>query len=331
MALPVITLATSWQSLGVAQAIASAINRRCAVCGMPAIAVPDNTVQVAAFIRSAQNALLSLAADGNWVDPLHDYGASIVMPVRLSDSAAFFAASPLNAEGAFRRLLNADSMPSDPLAYADAAFHYGPINDVGTSAPDFAGPWLFQDLVSALGFMTRRAYYADETAASDSWLNVSTPPSSSGSPSYSSSAGGQLIYCGKKNERYNDTTRQFRLSVQHGCHSLNLTGLPAVPVTARLLAQTATERRITAADGSYIDDTPSLLGYANGGAYQLDVASSSDGTVSIEGPSPLASWGVVESLVSWPPNPSGDWSATLTNNAYIFFNNPVALLDFVFD
>ena len=43
MALPVITLATSWQSLGVAQAIASAINRRCAVCGMPAIAVPDNT------------------------------------------------------------------------------------------------------------------------------------------------------------------------------------------------------------------------------------------------------------------------------------------------
>lgn len=340
MALPVITSETSWQSLTVAVAIATGINRRCVVCGQNAISVPTKDTRVEDFIHDAQAALLGLANDGSWLDPAVDYVSSQVMPSPLPDGEDFFLSSALDHAGIWRRILPSGSFPADPLSYSDAAFvTFGMIDEIDYTDPEYytriedyrfdaAGPWLFQDLITALGRMTRRKYSTVEYIARASPSQVSNPPTATGTPSYSMELSG-IIQCLKRNRKYNDFTRIYALYVQHCSFSCSETGLPEIPITARMFSAITTQRRLMEADGSYVDSTPTLLGYANNTVYQLATATSSDGSVSLQGPARLSSWSSIDNLLSWPQNQP--FGPETINSAYIIFTSTCVVVDFEFD
>lgn len=171
--LEAVTFADSAQAYELAKRIYDAYVRRCEAVGYTPTASyepVDASTKIFDFISNMQSAIESLA-DYAWWDPNEDLEVfdsvlDVDGFVKLS-ADELLTASGLTGEtsGAkyWRRIPNYSGPPSD-LTYANEAFSYGPIQD-----KDLAGPWLFEDLQTALKFMRRSktsVYYSEGEEAS---------------------------------------------------------------------------------------------------------------------------------------------------------------------
>jgi len=183
MAWTLIDLDTSWQDLPVAVQIWDQYDRRQRVLAdlytypegttvvSPIVAPllqPDSDVTVFDFIKQMQENIEQMATD-IWVDPTIDLASiyNVEVPPSVSDPThltwtkdEYMTEAGLTATGYWRRLDEEDNLPTDWGQYDGAGFSYGQIQD-----KDMAGPWLFQDLQTALTKMTRTYLVGEATAS----------------------------------------------------------------------------------------------------------------------------------------------------------------------
>ncbi len=168
---------TSWQSLAIAQEIATAYNKRVAVYNAfyPAAIqpiAPNGDMTVHDFIHTVQLGLILMSS--RWSDPSVTLSPTLAgVPWGYPTEADFFTAAGLGYSGYFRRIPHDQSAPADWTIYADAGWNYGLISD-----KDLAGPWLFKDLETALDHMTRfsTASFGSGLLASASASGTLAPP-----------------------------------------------------------------------------------------------------------------------------------------------------------
>lgn len=147
MSFTAITNDTSWQDLAIATEIAAAYDKRRTACGMSLYGIPTNDVKVRDFIYAMQSGIEEMAVKfGNYDDVLDGQST---LPQNWTVAAAMTKAGLTNA-GYWRRIPNGSHSPAD-------AFSYGKIQ-----AKDEAGPWLFQDIETALAALRRRYGYATD-------------------------------------------------------------------------------------------------------------------------------------------------------------------------
>lgn len=192
MSWTVIDADTSWQDLEIAQEIATAYNKRVAVYNAfsPSESVstitPGVTMTVREFVSAVQNGINLMST--RWSDPDLTLSNTLdAIPWGHADADAFYTGAGLTGSGGFRRIPEGGSAPADWTVYDDAGWSYGPI-----AAKDLAGPWLWQDLQTALSHMTRFVTGTNgtggqsATASASGTLSPASIPAISGAPSYSS-------------------------------------------------------------------------------------------------------------------------------------------------
>jgi hypothetical protein len=157
----------SWQDYTIAQRIYDAYVRRFAASTLSVSDTPTafpSPSTVFHFIEHMQAAVQTLSSS-QWLDPT----ASVELTSKTDldnfsylSTDAFLDSAGLDGVTSttrhWRRIAEGGTPPST-LAYDDAAFSYGPIQ-----SKDMAGPWLFDDLQTALlGMFRRRGLFADGT------------------------------------------------------------------------------------------------------------------------------------------------------------------------
>lgn len=192
MAFSSITGDTSWQDLTIALQIRVAYNKRRTACGLSTMSTPDQSVTVWDFVRACQDGIEEMATMWGDKDTAITSGETS-LPNNFTSIGAMFTAAGLTGSNGWRRIAEGGSQPDPWTDYGAAGWSYGKITD-----KDLAGPWLFQDLMTALQGLTRiiKDDYSVSHYASD-YKHVEytdeTPPTAhltiDGSPSLTSTAG----------------------------------------------------------------------------------------------------------------------------------------------
>lgn len=167
---------TSWQSLTIAQEIATAYNKRADACGVAHITA-DSAVTVFDFILAAQTGIETMAV--SFGSPSDALTGRTTLPANWGTVAAMMTAAGLTATGYWRRIAEGGSCPVPWTNYTASGWSYGKITD-----KDLAGPWLFKDLQVALTVLTRiygfgatpvAETYSEQTSGTDSPVSEDVP------------------------------------------------------------------------------------------------------------------------------------------------------------
>jgi hypothetical protein len=151
MAFTLIDSDTSWQSLAIAQEIATSYNFRRSLCGLSTIAAPDENTEVFDFVLAVQTGIEEMAND-IWLNnsaSLSAYVGQSALPTAMSLPQAMTLAG-LTESGYWRRIADGGTQPADWTDYGATGWSYGKMVD-----KDLAGPWLFKDIQLALSALTR--------------------------------------------------------------------------------------------------------------------------------------------------------------------------------
>jgi hypothetical protein len=151
-----ITSDTSWQDLAIAREIETAYNLRADACGQPHLVAAGTARTVFDFVHEVQEGIERLAT--TFADPDAELEGQSSLPVRFASVDEFMTSAGLTGSGYWRRIAHDGNNPDPWVPYNDAGWAYGKITD-----KDLAGPWLWQDIQTALAHMTRI-------------LNFPTPP-----------------------------------------------------------------------------------------------------------------------------------------------------------
>lgn len=139
---------TSWQDLAIAQEIRTAYNKRRTACGLSLMDDPTEASTVSSFIIAVQTGIEEMATQ--FSNPAATLAGQTSLPANYATLAAFMAGAGLTASGYWRRIADGGTQPATWTDYGAAGWSYGKIENL-----DLAGPWLFQDLMTALAHMTR--------------------------------------------------------------------------------------------------------------------------------------------------------------------------------
>lgn len=151
MAFTLIDGDTSWQDLAIAQEIATSYNLRRSLCGLSTISAPTEDVEVFDFVLSVQTGIEDMLGS-IWIDPSTSLASLLGQadyPTPLTEAQTMTAAG-LTESGYWRRIADGGTQPASWTDYNASGWSYGSIQN-----KDLAGPWLFQDIQSALAILTR--------------------------------------------------------------------------------------------------------------------------------------------------------------------------------
>lgn len=167
MAFTPITADTSWQDLAIAQQIAVAYNKRRTACALSTLTVPDSAVKVFDFVYAVQSGIEDMAT--RWGNPTVPLSGQTALPERFASVSACMSYAGLTMGGYWRRIADGGTQPASWSSYTAAGWSYGKI-----VSKDLAGPWLWQDLMSALSALKRLVNGASTSnyTVSDSYNEV---------------------------------------------------------------------------------------------------------------------------------------------------------------
>lgn len=314
-----ITSATSWQSLPVAQQLATAYNKRVAAltsseasaAGVSTI-TPAMTMTVFEFIQTLQDGIRAIYP--YFSDPSASLAGNSGWPVVFPSLNDWQTACGLTESGIWRRIAEGGSAPDPWDSYPAEGWLYGDI-----TTKDLAGPWLFKDLQTALSSLTRRLCPSDATEAAEydydsyqaifSLYDFTTTPPSPSVPSYSS-PGGSGVSCYKTVFGVHAVTSAhddvlYDLYLSHGYIEYTVTPVSNHAANIKLLGVPYV------LDGTYYDNTGSgavsddlgtdwtLDGLTN----ILDAQNTAAGAAVLRETQPLSSWAPVRDALAWPPTP----------------------------
>lgn len=168
---------TSWQSLAIAQEIATAFNKRASACNENSIetrlsvSAIGQDCRVYDFVIAIQDGIEGMAT--KWANPSTPLSGQTASPANFSTVSAFMARAGLTQTGYWRRISEGGSQPETWTSYTASGWSYGKI-----SSKDLVGPWLWADIQAALSAMTRIVlpiYARSNAYANDASATASTP------------------------------------------------------------------------------------------------------------------------------------------------------------
>jgi hypothetical protein len=324
---------TSWQELAIAQEIAEAFNARALAFrsitqySTPAAISPDEDMTVFDFVYAVQDGV-EFMAQILWGDPDATLAGQDAVIAPYGSTAGFMTAAGLTEEGYWRRVPEGDSAPNPWGSYTGSGWLYGKITD-----KDLAGPWLFKDLQTALAKMTRvvdEVLVYDYYGATDEGVNLSSPSSPAGAPSYGNGiAWTGLMRVLKVVTAYREDPARYDYLIELNHSKKSFSGQPLVLKTARIVGIPGTCR--THVDYAYTDEavygfTPgvtNIMGFVETADAAFDICELKEDT-----------WGFFNAK-AWPSVPvleEGQTFKTAVAGAEVSGNlNPVVVIDYAFD
>jgi hypothetical protein len=330
---------TSWQDLAIAEELAESYNLRRQVFGLSTIATPTQATQVYTFVRALQEGIEEMMGYDyfgygeyyGWLlntAALSTYAGQTSFPSPMTLSSGMTAAG-LTASGYWRRIAEGGSQPATWTNYGAAGWSYGKITD-----KDLAGPWLWKDIQLALSVLTRAQLPPTQSRRkTGSYTGAAPIPSTSMSfGSWSNTLYSCTFNVSKTKTGSSVTSASASCYVvEHRC---DISATPAACESARLILTMPWDSLGTyATNGAKVDwanlgernvKTIFLKTVSNTSSKSTSGATTSYNIILAEDASnlvPLANDILPDSNV---PSDS-------TRSAYIFFDVPWIIIDFVFE
>jgi hypothetical protein len=347
MSFTAITTSTSWQSLAIAQELATAYNKRAAAYSFtngytitPIEADAGDTVY--SFIYAMQRGIqrmcfgfadpdITLTGNSNHIDNYSGEGEHFDEDYNCHWDYDLLTAAGLVHLDHWRRIPATGSLPTDWTNYNDNNFAYGVIEET-----DIAGPWLFKDLQLALSQMTRTTQWSAffNKYELNAYDESNSPITLSGTPTYGPPGvrdydqAGFTLYVEKTSTKYRvGNEENYYYIVGMSYKAIHLSNMPEVPKSINIICMPTC---ITNIDGVTVNNA-ALYGYTPGVTNLISTTTSSSDSVTID-VGKETSWAFYNSI-SWlqPVLPSGYNIITKTTSATLSSSSSRIVIDYDFD
>lgn len=346
MAFTTIAKNTSWQSLAIAQELATAYNKRAiaykSVVGYTITPIEaDAGDTVYSFIYAMQGGIQSmcfqfadpdstLTGNSGHIDNYSGEGQYYDEEYNTHYDYDLLTAAGLAHIDHWRRVPATGSLPTDWTDYSDANFVYGRIEET-----DIAGPWLFKDLQLALSKMTRTvqpsAYFNQYELSTYGTAN--SPTTLSGTPTYGPPGvrdwgeAGFGLYTQKTTTNWRNDADVYYYVVEMSYKALHLSNMPEVSKSIKLVCIPTCSTTI---DFVTVNNAP-LYGYTPGVTNLISTTTSSNASVTIE-VGKETSWAFFNNI-SWlhPALPSGYYWEDASTSASLYSGSSRIVIDYDFD
>lgn len=339
MAFTVIDGDTSWQDLAVAEELATSYNLRRSVFGLSTIATPTQASLVFAFVQALQNGIEEMMGYDyytygeyyGWLlntAALSTYTGQSVYPTPLTLATGMTAAG-LTASGYWRRIAEGGTQPAVWANYGAAGWAYGKITD-----KDLAGPWLFKDLQVALSALTRAQLLPTQSRKKTGSYTGSAPIPSTALSFGSWSNTLYTCFFNITKTKTGSTVTSASVALDIVEHRLDMAAASAACESARLILTMPWDTYGSyATNGGKVDWAN--LGERDVKAIFLETVSNTSSKATSGG---TTSYNIIlaedaSNLVPLANDilPDSNVASDSTESAYLYFDAPYVIIDFVFE